>query len=261
MEGNQVLLVLLKLLNELINKINNAIARVINIIEKTTVGYFKHKQRKKELGLKDKRIIKSDKFELEIARNLKKNLTFRERKLKEKIQESKFKLDSYKLEMQGKLDKLEKEIRKSQVSLENAKDNISKEMIEIELFKNLKNKTDFEKQVNKNLLEETQKNSSLEYEYKHLLDNIKICDKAIDGFASNRERDMTESMRTNFDNLIKEEGSKYSKEKDLNESKDLNKQKEKSINIKDDEFMKEYIEKQRRKSLAKEKEKEVSLER
>ncbi len=201
MEGNQVVLILLKLLSAISEKLSRLL---------TTIGmaYLKHRQKKKELGLKKGKVIKSDKLELLIAKSLKKKLIERERKLGEEVRVSKFKLDSYKLEMQSELAELEKNIRSLELAVEKATD-VDQSMLQKELQKSIKEKADFTQEVNKNLLKITEKNSSLEKEYKHLLDNLKICSKSIDGFASNRSNDMTESMRSDFETLVKEESLVY----------------------------------------------------
>lgn len=208
MEGNQVVLILLKLLSLLLSKISNA-------IEKLAIMYLKNRQRKRELGLKKKKVIKADRIELMIAKQLEKRLVAREKELQEKVLTSKYKLDCYKLEMQSELAELEKNIRKLQGSLEIAKEPVEKKMIQRELNKSIEAKKDFEKEVNKNLLDITHKNDVLENEYKKLLENIKICDRSIDGFASDREKDMPESVRNKYEALVKDESLAYSKNRDI----------------------------------------------
>jgi hypothetical protein len=335
MEGNQVILLLLKMLSMLANKI-------ATLIEKAAISYLQHCQKKRELGLKKGKVLKADKVELLIAKTIKKNLLTKEKVFEEKVRVSKFKLDCYKLEMQSELADLEKNIRVLQVGLDNAKDQTSKDMIHKELNNSIKEKTNFEKDVNRTLLEKNKEINSLENEYNRIKKGIETCDKAIDGFASKISRDMTESMRSNFESLVKEESFSQSKEafehtkeqekakeqpSQQNQEKPKEQPKEQSfqqqgdsatINVnfekevsnevsteastgierdvetdsisevdkkfaknhekeptkihkepvktsteidKNDEFMKEYLETQKRKSLAKEKQKELALER
>lgn len=266
MEGNQVVLILAKLISELLNKISR-------MLERSAVEYLRHRQRKRELGLKKGKVIKADKIELAVAKNLKKTLEKKERNIEERVRVSNYKLDSYKLEMQSNLSELEKEIRILQNGLD-TKDTVAKKMVQDQVNKAIKEKTDFEKEVNKNLLEMTTKNNKLENEFIRLKESIKICDRAIDGLASNRTKDMTESMRSDFESLVKEECISHSlnlsekdKDKEIVTNENIEKDTEKDRNNKnkdinkDDEFMKEYMEKQRRKSLAKTINKDKDIER
>ncbi|MBX4272070.1 hypothetical protein [Clostridium estertheticum] len=315
MEGNQIVLLILKLISQVANRISQIIARA-------GIEYLKHRQRKRELGLKKGKVLKTDKVELLIAKNIKKTLVVNDKTFEEKIRVSKFKLDCYKLEMQSELAEFEKNIKILTSGIGTAKDQIKKDMIQKELYKTIHQKTEFEKEVNSTLLHKNKEINNFENDYKHIKENIKICDKAIDGFASNRARDMTESIRSDFESLVKEESMAYSKKsfehdkefkndyKDIKEpevkekeiirevkteinanivneaeieidrkiDKEIGKEfvnqpektlakteeepvKVKTEKIKDDEFTKVYLEKQRRKSLSKENQKDLAMER
>lgn len=216
MEGNQIVLLLLKLFSQLANRISQIIARA-------GIGYLKHRQRKRDLGLKKGKVLKTDKIELLIAKNIKRTLVVYEKNFDEKSRVSKFKLDCYKLERQSELADFEKNIKVLTSGIDTTKNQITKDMMQKELYKTIHEKTDFEKEVNKNLLHMNKEINTLESDHIHTKENIKICNNAIDGFASDRARDMTESTRSDFESLVKEESMSYSK-KSLEHDKNIKKQ-------------------------------------
>lgn len=278
MEGSQATIIIAKLLMAIMEKF----LKLLELIDKIRMRHLELSLRKAQLGYKNKSIFRSDKRELEFAKRFKRSLSKREQKLDQKIKESQYNLDSYKLEMQRKLEDHNVEIRKAQRAYDIAKENYNlnvkdkeypKSKLEhdkknlAELQENINNKLEqkrnFETEVNKNLLEKDKNHKELLEKHNQLLDDIKTCDRAIDGFGSKFEQHMTESLRNNFDEAVERNISNEVCEniiKNVDEVKLIDEPKE-SINPdknKDDDFMKEYLEQQRRKSLAKERQKEMT---
>lgn len=272
MEGTQTTLIILKLLSDLFYKISR-------ILEKGVEMYLQHKQFKRQLGLKSGKMIRADRREISIAKALKRNLTEKENAIQEKISVAKYNLDEYKIEMQRKLEDHDVLIKKAQRAFDIEKEkfdinrkneNYPKEKLaedkknlaelQIDIDNNMELKRDFETSVNKKLLKMNDEISKLETEHKELLADIKICDKSIDGFSSNFARDITESVRNDFESIVDKEKLRDSEEIEKNKDKhDIDK--DRGIENKNDDFIKEYLEKQKRKSLSQNMQKEATLER
>lgn len=272
MQGSQATIIIAKLLMAIID-------RLFKLLDRLRRDYLENRFRKQQLGFKKKSVSRSDKRQLEVAKRFKRSLLKRENNLNLKIKESQYKLDSYKLEMQRKLEDHNIEIKKAQRAYDIAKENYDinrkntdypKSKLEAdkknlaELQENINTKMDqkrnFETDVNKNLLEKDKDYKELLEKHKQLLDDIKLCDRAIDGFSSKFDKHMTESVRANFEEAIDrniENTINDNITKDIDMNKDIKTiedkiEHKKDEPKKDDNFMKEYLEKQRRKSLAKE---------
>lgn len=254
MEGQQVIMLLLKLLKALIDSINRMISNSLRLMGRAAAFLIRDHFRKKELGFKNSKDLKNDRSQLETARTIKKDLETREKTLESKIRESKYNLDAYKLDKQSQLFELEKKIRVTSNNLDTLKANSkgkenSKEieLLEKDLNGTIKEKSDFEQKVNKTLLNKNREIENLENEYKHTKDHLKICDRAIDGFASKKHGDIPESLRSNFESVVKEH-SIYKQQHEINEtkttdSKDPNKEHEQNIKENTPEVKKENQEK------------------
>lgn len=261
MEGSQATVIITKLL-----------IKLLEILDRIRREYLERSLRKREMGLKKKSTLWKDKRQIGLAKSFKKDLTKRELKVDKQLREKKYDLDLYKLEMQAKLEDLNVQVKKAEKALEVAEKNFAKGVttepnfaeLQANINSKLEAKRNFEIEVNKVLLKKDRDYKELKAVHDHILEDLKTCDRAINGFSSKFNKHATESLRTDFKDVVERETTNIEpkesapaledKHIDISINNDIIDGPDTNIDIKDEldrnnAAIQDYLEQQRRKSL------------